>query len=122
MGRTPEELLGVTDLASCPNLSARSTATGIWKGELRSKTRDGRELILDSRITLVRDAAGQPRARLNFFADISAKKLLEEKILHAQRLESIGMLAAGIAHDLNNVLAPIMFAAPMLRGSLSAPR
>ena len=53
--------------------------------------------------------------------DITEKRLLEHKYLHAQRLESIGMLAAGIAHDLNNVLAPIVFAAPMLRESLSAP-
>src|SRR5208283_3996409 len=73
-------------------------------------------------ITLVRDEAGRPRARLNFLADITEKKLLEEKFLHAQRLESIGMLAAGIAHDLNNVLAPIMFAEPLLRASLSTPR
>src|SRR5208283_3494337 len=73
-------------------------------------------------ITLVRDEAGRPRARLNFLADITEKKLLEEKFLHSQRLETIGMLAAGIAHDLNNVLAPIMFAEPLLRGSLSTPR
>jgi len=121
LGRTPQELLGVTDLGVVSELRTAVDQVGYWRGELRSKTRDGRELTLDSRITLVRDAAGQPRARLNFFSDISATKLLEERFLHAQRLEGIGMLAAGIAHDLNNVLSPIMFAAPLLRGSLSAP-
>lgn len=61
-------------------------------------------------------------ARLVLAQDITEKRLLEEKFLHAQRLESIGTLAAGIAHDLNNVLSPIMLAAPMLRGSLQDTR
>jgi PAS domain S-box-containing protein len=60
--------------------------------------------------------------RLVLVNDVTEKKLLEEKFLHAQRIESIGMLAAGLAHDLNNVLAPIMLAAPMLRLGASNPR
>ena len=62
------------------------------------------------------------QVRLVVANDVTERKRLEEKVLHAQRLESLGMLAAGIAHDLNNVLAPIMFAAPILRDSLRAPR
>jgi two-component system, cell cycle sensor histidine kinase and response regulator CckA len=65
---------------------------------------------------------GGRHARLVLANDVTEKKLLEEKFLHAQRLESIGMLAAGLAHDLNNVLAPIMLAAPMLRMGVSNPR
>ena len=122
LGRPPEELLGIDDPGIVSTVRAAVERDGFWNGELRSKTRDGRKLIVDCRVTLVRDEAGQPRARLTFLADITEKKLLEEKFLHAQRLESIGMLAAGIAHDLNNVLAPIVFSAPMLRDSLSAPR
>jgi PAS domain S-box-containing protein len=122
LGRPPEELLGIDDPGIMSTLRAAVERDGFWNGELHSQTRDGRKLIVDCRVTLVRDEAGQPRARLTFLADITEKKLLEEKFLHAQRLESIGMLAAGIAHDLNNVLAPIVFSAPMLRDSLSAPR
>ncbi len=61
-------------------------------------------------------------ARIVIAADISERKLFEEKTLHIQRLESLGMLAAGIAHDLNNVLAPILFAPPMLRASHPSER
>jgi PAS domain S-box-containing protein len=59
--------------------------------------------------------------RLVLAADVTEKKLLQEQFLHAQRLESLGMLAAGIAHDLNNVLAPIVFAAPLLRMNATDP-
>jgi PAS domain S-box-containing protein len=122
LGQRPEDLLGIEDRESVVAMRAAAERNGFWNGEIRMKDRKNHNLIIDGRITLVRDEAGRPRARLNFLADITEKKLLEEKFLHAQRLESIGMLAAGIAHDLNNVLAPIMFAEPLLRESLSAPR
>lgn len=121
LGRPPEQLLGIDPPGALSALRAAVEKDGFWRGELRSSTRDGRKLVVEGRITLVKDETGQPRARLNFFSDITEKKLLEEKFLHAQRLESIGMLASGIAHDLNNILAPIVFAAPLLRESLSAP-
>jgi two-component system, cell cycle sensor histidine kinase and response regulator CckA len=47
--------------------------------------------------------------------DITEKKALQEQLFRAQRLESLGLLAAGIAHDLNNVLAPVLMGVPMLR-------
>ena len=47
-------------------------------------------------------------------ADITERKLLESQVLQGQRIESIGTLAGGIAHDLNNVLAPIMMAGDLL--------
>ena len=122
IGRPPDQLLGVDDLGVVPALRAAVERDGFWSGELRAQARDGRHLIVNCRTTLVRDEAGRPRARLNFLADITEKKLLEEKFLHAQRLESIGMLAAGIAHDLNNVLTPIVIAAPLLRENLSSAR
>ncbi len=119
LGRSPEQLLGIDDASLFSTLRTLVVRDGFWNGELRSKTRDGRKITVDCRTTLVRDEAGRPRARLSFLADVTAKKLLEEKFLHVQRLENIGMLAAGIAHDLNNVLSPIMFAAPLLRDSLT---
>ena len=71
--------------------------------------------------TLIRDDSARPTARLYIGTDVTAKKSLEEQFLRVQRLDSIGMLASGIAHDLNNVLSPIFLAAPMLREHLSHP-
>jgi len=90
-------------------------AKGEWFGELRVHNRLHQALFVESRQTLIRDDHGRPKARLCINNDITDKKRLEEQFLRSQRMENLGLLAAGIAHDLNNMLAPILLAAPMLR-------
>ena len=121
LGRDPADLINPTDRSIVQTLRTAVEASGHWRGEMRVQTRDGRDLVVDVRVTLVRDAAGQPIGRLSVITDITEKKQLEEKFLQAQRLENLGMLAAGIAHDLNNVFAPIMFVAPLLRTRMTDP-
>jgi PAS domain S-box-containing protein len=87
---------------------------GAWQGELNKVTKAGKAVIVESRWTLVRDEAGNPRSILSVDTDITDKKSLEQQFLRAQRLESLGSLASGIAHDLNNVLTPILGAAQLL--------
>ncbi|NEQ98194.1 MAG: PAS domain-containing protein [Cyanothece sp. SIO2G6] len=58
--------------------------------------------------SLFNDSAGQPLRMIGIHMDITEKKELERKFLRAQRLESLGTLASGIAHDLNNILTPIL--------------
>jgi PAS domain S-box-containing protein len=89
--------------------------TGEWVGEVEHKTCEGKTLLLVSRLTLVRDDAEQPRAILAINTDITQQKVMERQYLRAQRMESIGTLAGGIAHDLNNVLAPILMSIGMLK-------
>lgn len=88
---------------------------GEWQGELHQNRRDGAEIIVESRWTLVRDDKGQPTAILVINTDVTEKKRMESQFLRAQRMESIGTLAGGIAHDLNNVLSPILMAIDMLQ-------
>lgn len=87
---------------------------GEWQGEIHQTRRDGVEIIVESRWTLVRDEKGQPNSILVINTDITEKKRMEAQFLRAQRMESIGTLAGGIAHDLNNVLSPIVMAIDML--------
>jgi len=91
---------------------------GEWQGELHQVTKDGKEIIVQSRWTLVRDEEEKPKSVLVVNSDITQKKLLEAQFLRIQRLESIGTLASGIAHDLNNILAPILMTAQLLETQL----
>ncbi|HEY9833092.1 MAG TPA: PAS domain S-box protein [Stenomitos sp.] len=87
---------------------------GEWQGELRQVTQEGKAIIVASRWTLVRDEEGKRKSILVVNTDITQKKQLEAQFFRAQRMESIGTLASGIAHDLNNVLAPILMIAQLL--------
>ncbi len=86
-----------------------------WQGELHQVTKEGREIMVESRWTLVHDKHGEAKSILVVNTDITEKKKIEAQFLRAQRMESIGALAGGIAHDLNNVLAPILTAVQILQ-------
>jgi two-component system sensor kinase len=88
---------------------------GEWSGELPQVTKCGKAIVVESRWTLVRDEAGRPKSRLVVNTDITEKKKLEAQFLRSQRMESLGTLAGGIAHDINNVLTPIMMAVDLLK-------
>ena len=95
---------------------------GVWTGILQQRTRDGRELVVQSSWTLVRDEAGTPRSILVVNTDVTEMRKLEAKFLRSQRMKSIGTLAGGIAHDLNNVLSPILMAVGLLRKQIDDAR
>lgn len=122
-GWTAEEAIGKTadDLLFNEGSSQFETAkqhvleTGKWKGQLSQSRRDGAKIVVESHWTLVRDEKGQPNSILVINTDITEKKLMESQFLRAQRMESIGTLAGGIAHDLNNILSPILMAIDMLQ-------
>ncbi|MBW4561873.1 MAG: PAS domain S-box protein [Mojavia pulchra JT2-VF2] len=87
---------------------------GKWQGEFQQVTKAGKDIIVESRWTLMRDEAGNPKSILTLSTDITQKKQLEAQFLRAQRLESLGTLASGIAHDFNNILTPILATAQLL--------
>lgn len=87
---------------------------GQWQGEVSKVTKNHKEILVESRWTLVCDQQGKAISILSVDTDITQKKLLEAQLFRAQRLESIGTLASGIAHDLNNILTPILAVAQLL--------
>ena len=118
IGQNSAELLRHDERLSGEALEA-VRETGSWFGELQQSTRDGRALTLESRWSLVRDEQGSPKSILIINTDVTEKKRLEQQFIRSQRLESIGTLASGIAHDLNNVLAPITMSLPLLKDQLA---
>ena len=98
-----------------------TVSRGEWTGEIEQVTRHGADLVIEGRWTLVRDDKGAPTSILAINTDISERKRLERQFLRAQRLESIGTLAGGIAHDLNNILVPITLGVDLLRNASLSP-
>jgi PAS domain S-box-containing protein len=86
--------------------------------EYRLMTPQGQVNWVDGNAIAIEDEAGNITGYLGTLTDITEKKRLEQQFLRAQRLESLGTLASGIAHDLNNVLTPIVGAAQLLQVTL----
>lgn len=116
LGQSAKELLYVGETSAFDHAISETITTGEFSGELDQITKDGRKVTVEAHWTLVRDEQGNPKSVLAINTDITEQKKIEEQFLRAQRLESIGTLASGVAHDLNNILQPIMMAAPVLRG------
>ncbi|MEC4812894.1 MAG: response regulator [Scytonema sp. PMC 1069.18] len=115
LGKNVNELL--YKRKKLPPLSDIHTALaerGNWQGELHQVTKDGKEIIVASRWTVVLNEKGQTKSILTVNTDVTEKKQIEAQFLRAQRMESVGTLASGIAHDLNNALTPMMMSAQLL--------
>ncbi|WP_415909996.1 PAS domain S-box protein [Oleiharenicola sp. Vm1] len=93
-----------------------------WSGEVQNRRKDGGFYFEHQTIAPVRNSAGEITNFVAVKEDITNERRLEQQLARSQRLESVGMLASGIAHDLNNVLTPIVLAVELLRaeGELTA--
>ena len=78
-------------------------------------TRDGSERLVEWNDQVIRNREGRVTSLLAIGVDVTERKQLETQVLRKQRLESIGTLAGGLAHDLNNALGPIPIVMELLR-------
>ncbi len=88
---------------------------GEYDERYRIQRGDGTLRWIHDRAFPVRDSHGTVLRIVGTAEDITESKQVEAQLLRAQRMESIGTLAGGIAHDLNNVLAPIMMSIELLK-------
>jgi len=131
LGYQPEEVLGQVVTNFIHPEDRGKAAQGILRalsGELRSmpveyriRHREGTWRIFQSIGRMMGHSTGEQRVVVNS-RDVTDLRKLELQFLRAQRLEAIGTLSSGIAHDLNNILAPIMMIVPMMRETFRSPQ
>ncbi len=118
MGRMAAEVSRETGMAVSPGfevLTAHAKCGILRERECTYVRKDGSRVSVSLNMTAMLDDDGQITGFLGIVNDITEKKKLEQQFLRAQRIESVGTLAGGIAHDLNNVLTPILMSIELLR-------
>lgn len=92
----------------------------LWRGEMIIQCRDGSLRHVERNIAPVFDDGGQVICHVTIQRDITEHKQMEEKFLHAQKMESLGILVGGVAHEFNNALAGISGRLYLLKRKLTA--
>ncbi|MGC8830650.1 MAG: PAS domain S-box protein [Verrucomicrobiia bacterium] len=87
----------------------------IWQGEIVNRRKDGTLYTVDLTITPIVSADGKIDYFVCILQDITAKKDLDSQIHWLERLSSVGTLAGGFAHNINNALTPIIMSAELLK-------
>ena len=116
LGKNPRLLKsGKTNPETYKRLWDTITAGHEWQGEFLNKAKDGRLYWESSVISPLVNQAGQITQFLAINQDITHKKLLEDKLRQAQKMEAVGQLAGGVAHDFNNILVGTLMHLGMLQ-------
>jgi PAS domain S-box-containing protein len=123
MGANPRLLQsGQTPAEVYSELWKTITSGDVWRGEFLNKRKDGTPYTETASVAPVRDATGSITHFVAVKEDVTEGRRTKATLLRTQRLESIGCLASGIAHDLNNILTPILLSASLLQEGESAAR
>ncbi len=93
-----------------------------WRGIIEDRRKDGTCFSQECIITPVRSPKGLITHFVSVRQDITERRALEQQAFRNQRMDSIGMLAGGIAHDLNNILVPIFLSVDLLRLETPDPK
>ncbi|MCX6641067.1 MAG: PAS domain S-box protein [bacterium] len=122
-GYPPEQLVGMNFRDLVPESERSRTNSfpdevlkkGRWVGELNQLKSDGKERVVKMAMTVVPDSKGDPRVMIAFAQDISEVRWLESHLQQAQKMEAIGLLASGLAHNIISPLSAIVMTAEMTK-------
>lgn len=120
VGRSLSEVLKLDD-ATARAAEADLGREGSWSTDLIVRRADGTERIAECRLQVVRSPDGTPEAVFALVSDVTDRRKQDEVLARTQRMESIGTLASGIAHDLNNVLTPLLLSTQLLAAGETDP-
>jgi two-component system cell cycle sensor histidine kinase/response regulator CckA len=114
IGRVSHELLQTELPTPLEGIREVLLKEGRWEGALTQVAKDGHRLYVSSQWVLRRDPGGEPRTILQVDADETARRQIEERVRQNERLEVIGQLAGGVAHEANNQMTVVLGAAEFL--------
>jgi PAS domain S-box-containing protein len=118
VGKTPRLLQGPrSDRTVLDRLRKKLEQGEVFEGETINYRKDGKEFTLEWQIAPLRNASGKITHFVATQHDITARKKLEEQFRQSQKMEAVGQLASGVAHDFNNILAVIQMQADLLKTS-----
>jgi PAS domain S-box-containing protein len=127
IGRTADDLLKTRFPIPLATLWDELTRNDRWEGELVHTRRDGSDILVTSRWAVQRGANGEIEAILETNNDVTERRRAEEdrrrleaSLLQAQKLEAMGTLAGGVAHDFNNILGAILGYGELARNAAPA--
>ena len=101
---------------------AKSSGSSEYHLNKRYVHKNGALIYANVNVAMIRDSAGVPKQIVASVEDVTERHRAETLLLRNQRLEAIGTLSSGIAHDLNNILAPMLMASGVLRSTLTEER
>jgi PAS domain S-box-containing protein len=119
-GRTAAMLQADPQESAYIRMWAALQARGRWSGELLARRKDGTTYREASSIAAVRDATGTVVSFVSTGRDVTRERELEGQLAKSARLEAIGQLAGGVAHEFNNLLTAILGYGSLLAGGLPA--
>ena len=129
LGYDEQEMIGVSALSFFPSegefrrqglemaaLLRREGSVQNWETEWCRK--DGSRLPVEINVTFLRDHDGNPTGAVAAVRDITERRAIEQHLLQAEKLKSLGEMASGVAHDFNNMLTAILGRAQLLKRML----
>ena len=117
IGRRLEEVHRPSTYAVMRPYSRRALAGETVRYEHEMTGRDGKHYCFDVQYVPRRASDGAVLGYFSLVFDVTERVLRDRQLLRTQRLDSVGRLASGIAHDLNNILAPVLMGADLLLDS-----
>jgi two-component system cell cycle sensor histidine kinase/response regulator CckA len=119
IGQHLTELLHTVLPEPIQDIKRQLTSVGQWSGELKRTRKDGSAAFVSSSWTL-RRTGRHGLTRLESDHDLTEQHLLEEQFLQAQKMEAVGRLSDGVAHDFNNILMVITGYGDLLKEQLAS--
>ncbi|MBI4886940.1 MAG: PAS domain S-box protein [Acidobacteria bacterium] len=121
-GKNPRDLVrsGKHDRGFYEGLWQTILAGGVWRGEMINRRKDGSLYTEEQSVTPIPDASGTITHFVAMKRDLTEHRQLEAQFRQAQKMESVGQLAAGIAHDFNNLLTVVNGMSDLVLSNLGA--